>query len=60
MNILFIQGKYPNIGGVEIVSTILANYFIKNNHNVFFVSFEQPIQEITPKLDPSILLYKLS
>ena len=60
MNILFVQGKYPNIGGVEIVSTILANHFIKHNHKVVFVSFEQPLLKISPELNENIKQYKLS
>lgn len=31
MNILFYIGLYPNYGGTEKVTTILANYFSKNN-----------------------------
>ncbi len=27
-NILFLMGRYPSYGGVEIVSTTLANQFI--------------------------------
>lgn len=41
MNILFLMGEYPNFGGVEMVSTVLANQFISNGHNVTIASFKQ-------------------
>lgn len=33
-NILFLMGTYPSYGGVEIVSTVLANKFIEDGHHV--------------------------
>lgn len=30
MNILFFYRVYPNYGGVEVVTTVLANRFIKD------------------------------
>ena len=32
MNILFFYRVYPNYGGVEVVTTVLANRFIKDGH----------------------------
>lgn len=39
-NILFVLGRYPSIGGVESVTTNLANEFAKLGHQVHIVSFE--------------------
>lgn len=60
MDIIFLMGVYPNYGGVEKVSTILANEFVKRGHKVSIVSFEQPHPELAAsELDSSIQLYKL-
>ena len=37
MNILFFYRVYPNYGGVEVVTTVLANRFIKDGHGVIIV-----------------------
>ncbi len=60
MTILFLIGKYPGIGGVETVSTILANEFVRQGHQVLFASFEQEAADISRPLDPSIDLIKLN
>lgn len=61
MNILFLMGTYPNFGGVEVVSTVLANEFCQRGHNVALVSFEQPKLEKDPmKLDDRVKFYPLS
>ena len=59
MNILFLMGIYPNYGGVEKVTTILANEFAKQGMCVSIVSFEQPVPELAGELLPGIRLYKL-
>lgn len=41
-NILFLMGTYPSYGGVEKVSTTLANKFIKDGHSVTIASYIQP------------------
>ena len=41
MNILFLLGKFPSVGGVETVTAILANEFSARGHAVHVVSFEQ-------------------
>lgn len=43
--ILFLVGIYPGYGGVEMVTTILANQFIKDGHEVSIVSFCQTDQK---------------
>ena len=43
--ILFLVGIYPGYGGVEMVTTILANQFIKDGHKVSIVSFCQTDQK---------------
>ena len=45
MNILFLMGTYPSYGGVEIVSTVLANQFIKDGHRVTIASYKQPLDD---------------
>lgn len=47
-NILFLMGTYPSYGGVEIVSTVLANQFIEDGHQVTIASYNQPLNEATP------------
>ena len=44
-NILFLMGTYPSYGGVEIVSTTLANKFIEDGHHVTFASYKQPLHD---------------
>ena len=46
-NILFLMGTYPSYGGVEIVSTTLANQFIEDGHQVTIASYKQPLNETT-------------
>lgn len=60
MNILFLMGTYPSYGGVEKVSTVLANEFVQRGYGVSIISFEQPFPELALKeLNPNIKLYKL-
>lgn len=59
MNILFLMGIYPNYGGVEKVTTILANEFSKQGMHVSIVSFEQPVPKLAEELLHGIRLYKL-
>lgn len=60
MNILFLMGTYPSYGGVEKVTTVLSNCFVKKGHAVSIVSFEQPCMEIAEnELDSTVRLYKL-
>ena len=51
-NILFLMGTYPSYGGVEIVSTVLANQFIEDGHQVTIASYKQPLHE-APQLNLS-------
>lgn len=41
-HILFLLGVYPSYGGVEMVTTVLANRFIEDGHCVTIASFSQP------------------
>lgn len=59
MNILFFYRIYPNFGGVETVTTVLANKFVKDGHQVSIVSIEQPHMELADQLDSSIEIFKL-
>lgn len=60
MNILFLLGKFPSIGGVETVTTILANEFSARGHEVHVVSFEQVTDAPSPALDGRVTLHRLS
>ena len=60
MNIIFLMGVYPNYGGVEKVSTILANAFIEKGYGVGIVSFEHPHPDLAEKeLSKQVSLYSL-
>ncbi|MBD0850785.1 glycosyltransferase [Maribacter arenosus] len=60
-NILFVIGLYPNYGGTEKVTTVLANAFVDRGHKVSIASFEQPHLELKDEeLNPSIQLVALS
>ena len=59
MNILFFYRIYPEYGGVEVVTTVLANRFVKDGHKVVIASIEQPHPELKDQLDSSIELVKL-
>ena len=60
MNILFLLGKFPSVGGVETVTAILANEFSARGHAVHVVSFEQVTETPTPALDNRVTLHRLS
>ncbi|MGQ1911608.1 glycosyltransferase [Marinifilum sp. RC60d5] len=59
MNILFLYRVFPCYGGVEVVTTVLANEFVKDGHNVCIASFEQPNMELLDKLSSGIDLITL-
>ena len=54
MNLLFLLGKFPSIGGVETVTAILANEFSARGHEVHVVSFEQVTETPSPALDSRV------
>lgn len=41
MNILFFYRVYPNYGGVEVVTSVLAKRFVADGHHVTIASLEQ-------------------
>ena len=57
--IIFLAGIYPSYGGVEKVTTTLANEFHKRGCKVTIVSFEQPHLELLQELECGIELNKL-
>lgn len=59
MNILFLYRVFPEYGGVEVVTTVLANRFVTDGHHVTIASFEQPHLELADKLSSGIELVKL-
>lgn len=59
-NVLFLLGAYPSIGGVEAITTNLANEFIKCGMDVHIVSFEQTAELEKMNLDNSVRVKVLS
>ena len=56
MNILFLL-KSLEIGGVEVVTAVLANEFIKHGHNVFVFSFLEGKNSVANRFDDNIKIY---
>lgn len=59
MNILFFYRIYPNYGGVEVVTTVLANKFVNDGHKVTILSIEQPHLELTSQLVDGVEIKKI-
>jgi len=59
MNVLFFYRIYPNYGGVEVVTTVLANRMVSDGHRVTIVSIEQPHMELSTQLAKGIDILKL-
>ena len=49
MNILFFYRVYPNYGGVEVVTSVLARRFVADGHHVTIASLEPPHPELKDK-----------
>lgn len=60
MNILFVNGKYPNFGGTEKITTILANAFVERGDKVSIASFEQPHPELSSDLAEGVEIISLT
>ena len=60
MNILFFYRIYPSYGGVEVVTTVLANKMVEDGHFVSIASIEQPHMELKSQLDFRVPLIKLT
>lgn len=58
MNILFLLKNY-NIGGIEVVTSILAETFIRHSHNVTIVSFISPSELMLSRTNKHIKIYEL-
>lgn len=58
MNILFLMKVYE-IGGQEVVTSILANYFIQRGHKVSIACFKSPNLEMIKRTSPQIKFYKI-
>ncbi len=57
MTILFLIDRYPGFGGIETVTTVLANFFLKQNYNIAILSYKQENIEVLEKLNSDILLF---
>ncbi len=60
MNILFLIERYPGFGGIETVTAVLANYFLKLDYKVAIISHIQENEEVLKKLDKRVLLYRFT
>ena len=58
MNILFLMKVYE-IGGQEVVTSTLANYFIKHGHRVSIACFKSPNPEMVKRTNPIIKFYTI-
>lgn len=58
MNIMFILKSFE-VGGLEVVSAVLANKFVKEGHNVSIYSFSKAEHSIESRLDKRICTYTL-
>ncbi len=59
MNILFFYRVYPNYGGVEVVTSVLAKRFVADGHNVTIASLEQPHPELKEQVIDGVELIAL-
>ena len=59
MNILFVIGNYPGIGGTERVTTVLANEFSRLGHHVTVASYVQSVPDDESGLLSSIKIMHL-
>ena len=59
MNILFLYRIYPSYGGVEVITSLLANDFINDGHQVTIASFERGNDGLLKQLNPNVKLLKL-
>ncbi len=58
-NILFYITNYPGYGGIEKVTTILANLLAKNNYNIFILSFHNGAKELMNEINTDIKVFFL-
>lgn len=58
MNILFLMKCYA-VGGIEVVTAILASCFARHGHNVVIATFEAPEALTVARTDDSVKIYTL-
>lgn len=56
MNILFLMKNFA-IGGIEVVSTVLANSFIEHGHKCAFFTFKEPSPMMREKVPPQAKIF---
>lgn len=59
MSILFLLKSF-GLGGVEVITTVLANKFVKEGHRVFVLAFEDSDSSIIDRFDKKITTHRLS
>lgn len=59
MNILFLYRIYPSYGGVEVITSLLANEFIKDGHKVTIASFERGNTGLLKQLNSDVKMLEL-
>ncbi len=60
MNILFYLHQYPAFGGIETVTTMLANAFAADGHQVAIVSLiHKDGTDLLPRLHPNVVWHEL-
>ena len=60
VNILFYQHQYPAFGGIETVTTMLANAFVADRNNIAIVSFiSKEGTDLLERLDSRVVWHKL-
>ena len=52
MNILFVDKRYPNFGGISTVVTMLAKKFVADGHNVYVATLMPRLYEGIDELIP--------
>ncbi len=58
MKILFFIHRFPGYGGIETVTTVIANFLYEQGYNVRIISFIQEDEELLEKLNKKITLYR--
>lgn len=58
MKILFLIHRYPGYGGIETVTTVLANYFKEIGYDINIMSYAQENEELLKKLNSRVGFFR--